>query len=80
VQHRIVGLDLGPVRPTADQIIGVLIDRRIRNVRDVGERGQRMGGGFLIAQIHRDEPKLSPTRQVRFAPRNADDIPVRRQK
>jgi len=37
-------------------------------------------GGFLITQIHRDEPKVSPTRQLRLAPRNTDDIPARREK
>jgi hypothetical protein len=27
------------------------------NVRNVGERRERLTGGFLITQVHRDEPK-----------------------
>src|SRR5258708_10144840 len=80
MQQRIVGLDLGCARRASDEILGSLGKRRIPDVRNVGERRQRLTGGFLITQVHRDEPKVSPTRQFRFAPRNTDNIPARSEK
>jgi hypothetical protein len=80
MQHRIVGLDLGCARPAAHQIIGILVNRRIRDVPNVGERRQRLTSGLLITQVHRDEPKSLAYSAVPFAPRNTDNTPARIEK
>src|SRR5207302_11014256 len=60
--------------------VGVFVDRRIGDVRDIGERRQRLAGSVFVTQVHRDDVKAPPARQGRLAPRNADDIPARRRK
>ena len=61
---------------TANEIASILVNRRIGDVSNVGERRQRLTGGFLIAQVHRNEPEILSTRQFRFAPGNTDNIPA----
>jgi hypothetical protein len=75
-QHRIVDLYLGCVRPTANEIASILVNRGIGDVGNVREGRQRLTGGFLIAQVHRNEPEILSTRQFRFAPGNTDNIPA----
>jgi hypothetical protein len=77
MQHRVVDCDLISVRPAAHKIAGIFVNRRIRDVRDIGERRQRPMSSATVTQVYRDEVKVPSARQVRLASRNADDLPAR---
>ena len=55
------------------------MQRCIGDVRDVGQRLERLTGSLAVPQIDRQELDLPVARQLGFATRDADYLPARGQ-
>ncbi len=65
-QHGIVGLDLILARPARDQL-GLLVQSRVGDMRDVGQRLERSAGPALVAQIDRQKINVAAAGQLGLA-------------
>ena len=65
-QHGIVGLDLILARPARDQL-GLLVQSRVGDVRDAGQRLERGARPFLVSQIDRQKVNVSAAGQLGLA-------------
>jgi hypothetical protein len=65
-QHGIVGVDLLLARPPGYQL-RLLMQSRVGDVRDVGQRLECGTGFFLVSQIDRQKVNLAAARQFRLA-------------
>jgi hypothetical protein len=75
-QHGNVSLDLILARPAGDQL-GLFVESRIDDVRDVGQRFECGAGLFQVTQIDRQEVDVAGARQLGLAARDADHLPTR---
>ena len=62
-EHGVVGLDLFLARPASDQL-GLLMQSRVGDVRDVGQRLECSAGLFLVPQIDRQKVDVAAAGQL----------------
>ena len=73
-EHGQVGVHLVALGPTGDQP-RLLIDSRIDDVRDVGQRFERLATSLLIPQVDRKVSKCTLAVDLGRAPGYGDDVP-----
>lgn len=73
-QHRVVGFDLLLARPSGNQF-GLLVESRVRDMRDVSEPPERGTDISLVSQIDRQEIYAAAAEELRLAARDANHVP-----